>query len=441
MRTFRLLALAACLAALFPGGQRLFAQGADAETLAAEALLAQAAQASPKVLSARASLEKARIAYEATLPVKGASLSAKASASSELDAPDSGVSLSGDLGVSLPILPNLSVGASLSVKEPAQPEATAADWLSASASLNWSPLASNENANKAKLAYELAQAALVQALRDASQEASAQIVNYLGAREALSSAKESQAIAAMKLMAAKAKSGMGQISASELVKAEKDAASADRAVAKAENSLAKAKASLASAVGGELGMRVAGGAEIQAADLASVEGWEPPAFATLPKTKAVLEAEANLAGEKRTSVFNQGNGPLSLSAGINSKLALSASLNFSLSLSQIDGSAAKSKKIAIEAAQRALDEALSQAETSYSDAVYAAQDALLALKDAEYQLEAESQNARAAELMQASGSISESEYRAAVKAEKEAIASLASARMNLAKARAWFSSE
>jgi hypothetical protein len=183
---------------------------------------------------------------------------------------------------------------------------------------------------------------------------------------------------------------------------------------------------------------------VNAEGIASSEDWKAPAFSELPKKRAVLKAEADLETAKNSvnswtdATSARNNGPLSLTAGINTDLKITLSGKLSLDLAQIDGSDAKSKKLTIEAAQISLDQALFDAKAEYQDAVDSAQDAMLAQKDAEYQHELDSGAAEAAKIKWAAASIAETEYRSTLSAEKDSAAKESAARLTLAKARAWF---
>jgi outer membrane protein TolC len=449
MRFFRLFTLAALLAAGFfgiegAGAQEAAALSVSAASLTAEDLLKAAMESSPDIASAKNSLAQAKLAYEQTLPFKGTQLSAGADGTYYVPgidrSPNEKNAVVGSLSVNAPILPNLSAGAGLNVSS----DLTGAASVSASGSVSWYPLASNQSAKNAKVTYDLALASYAQALRDVRQSASAKIMGFMDASNALDSAKESLALAEISLKSAETKEGMGETSSSSLLKARKEKAAADRSLSKAENALEKARASLALAIGGELGTRIAAGAKVNAEGIASSEDWKAPAFSELPKKRAVLKAEADLETAKNSvnswtdATSARNNGPLSLSAGINTDLKITLSGKLSLDLAQIDGSDAKSKKLTIEAAQISLDQALFDAKAEYQDAVDSAQDALLALKDAEYQHELDSGAAEAAKIKWAAASIAETEYRSALSAEKDSAAKESAARLTLAKARSWF---
>jgi outer membrane protein TolC len=429
MRIFRLLMLAAFLAASVP----CLAQDA-AESISADVLLAQALENSPDILSAKNTLAQAKLTYQATLAFKATSLSANASGSYSTVASGNqpaGFSGKGDLSIAIPLNSSFSLGASAKVD---------GSNVSASASANWNPLASSQTAKDAKVNYELALASYEQALRDVKQSASEQIISFMDASNALISARESLALANISLLSAQTKQGLGQSSATELLKAEKSKASADRAVARADSSLDKARASLALTIGGEPGKRIEAGAGVSLEGLSSAEDWAAPAFSELPKKRSVLQAEANLAKAKNT-VLNggtKGEGPLKLSASVDTNLKISLSGNYSLGLSEIDGSDAASKKLTVEAAQLALDKARYDAQTEYQNALDSAKDALLALKDAELQLRIDAYAADAAKVKWDSQAMTELEYRGIVNAQKDSAAKVASARLSLVKARAWF---
>jgi hypothetical protein len=429
MRIFRLLMLAAFLAAGVP----CIAQDA-AESISADVLLAQALESSPDILSARNALAKAQLTYQATLPLKGTKLSANASggySGLREDGQAGNVSVGGGLSVSVPVNNSFSFGASVKA------EGTS---VSASGSVNWNPLASSQAAKDAKVNYELALASYEQALRDAKQSASEQIISFMDAGNALDSARESQALANISLLSAQTKQGLGQSSATELLKAQKSKAGADRQVAKAESALNKARASLALTLGGDAGKKISEGAGVSLEGLSSEDDWTVPAFSELPKKRAVLEAEANLA-KARNTVLNGGNdnsGPLKISASVDTSLKISLSGSYSLGLSEIDGSDAASKRLTVESAQLALDKAIFNARTEYQNALDSAKDALLALKDAEFQLQLDTYSADAAKVKWDSQAMTELEYRGIVNAQKDSAAKVASARLSLVKARAWF---
>jgi len=317
--------------------------------------------------------------------------------------------------------------------------------LAGSGTVSWYPLASNQASKNYKVAYDLALASYAQALRDVRQSATAKIMGYMDALNAVDSAKEAQALAEISLKSVQSKEGMGQASASSLLKARKDETAADRGFMKASSALEKARSALALAIGGELGKRIEAGASVNAAGIVSEGGWTAPAFTALPKKRSVLKAEADLETAKNSvnswsdaTSSKVSNGPLSLSAAVATDLKISLSGRLSLDLAQIDGSDAKSKRLTIEAAQLALDQARFDAKAEYQDAVDAAQDALLALKDAEYQSQLDSGAAAAAKIRWAAASIPETEYRSALSAEKDSAAKESAARLTLAKARSWF---
>lgn len=446
MRLFRLFTLAAFLAAGVFGFEGARAQAAVvlAVSVTAEQLLTEAMESSPDIASAKNSLAQAKLAYEQTLPFKGTQISAGADGAYYVPgierSPNERNTVGGSLSINAPILPNLSAGAGLNVSSDLEGDTT----LSASGNVSWYPLASNQSAKNAKVSYDLALASYAQALRDVRQSASANIMSFMDAANALDSAEESLALAEISLKSAETKEGMGEMSSASLLKARKDKAAADRSLSKAKNALEKARASLALAIGGELGKRIAEGAKVKADGIASMEDWTAPAFQALPKKRAVLKAEADLETAKNSlnswtdATSARNNGPLSLTAGINTDFKITLSGKLSLDLGQIDGSDAKSKKLTIEAAQLSLDQALFDAKAEYQDAVDSAQDALLALKDAEYQYQLDYGAAEAAKIKWDAASIAETEYRSALSAVKDSAARVSAARLTLAKARAWF---
>jgi outer membrane protein TolC len=456
MRIFRLLSLSAVLAAGIFSPPRSAAQaaptavdgataGSGAVTVTAEALIAQAMESSPDILSAKNDLAQARLTFEQTLPFKGTSLSAGADGAYYAAGAAKGTSernsVGGSLALTAPILPNLAVGGGLSVSNDLGTDTS----VTGSGSLSWYPLASNQVSKNYRVAYDLAMASYAQALRDVRQSATAKIMGYMDALNAVDSAKDAQALAAISLKSAQSKEAMGQASSSSLLKAQKDKTAADRALLKAGGALEKARSALALAIGGELGGKIAAGASVNAGGIVSEDDWKAPAFSDLPKKRTVLKAEADLETAKNSvnswsdaTSAKVSNGPLSLSASVTTELKITLSGKISLDLAQLDGSDAKSKRLTIEAAQLALDQSRFDAKTEYQDAVDAAQDALLALKDSEYQHRLDSGAAEAAKIKWAAASIPETEYRSALSAEKDSAAKETAARLTLAKSRSWF---
>lgn len=420
--------LAACAALLLAAPLAAFSQGLPSGAAVAPIRLADAlvgAQDSAEaVVKARDALASALRDLSDAAPWKGASLGADLRYSGSLDADSTTsaaepFSYSASLGI--PILHNLRASAS-----------TALDgaW---SASLSWSPLASDQAGASARLAVAGAEIALDDARAQSRLAALSAYAEALSADAQLRSARAARAKAELELGAAEAARRLGEASEAALAKARAAALRSQAAERRAESQLEAARLSLATALGGAMGEALRAGAPLDASSAAEAlaPDWRPPAYRA---GKAVLEAALALEQARASSIFS-GSGPVSLSASASSSGAFSLGGSISLDYKTITGSTNAKRTRAIEAAEEALRAAMEADEREWRSALLGAELASLSLTEAEAALALAQAELDEARVLRRLGELLPAALAEAELARDEAALDLELARIELARSR------